>query len=64
CGTPVVATNVGCVETVIRNGETGYVVMDNAPRRLARKIGQLLSRPNGRLEAPQSIRASVSGFRW
>jgi D-inositol-3-phosphate glycosyltransferase len=64
CGTPVVATNVGCIETVIRNGETGYVVVDNAPRRLADKIARLLSMSNGKLEAPQSIRASVTGFSW
>jgi D-inositol-3-phosphate glycosyltransferase len=64
CGTPVVATNVGCVETVIRNGETGYVVIDNAPRRLADKIALLLSMSNGKLGTPQSIRASVTGFGW
>ncbi len=64
CGTPVVATRVGCVESVIRHGETGYVVMDNRPRRLADKIALLLSTSNGKLEAPQSIRESVNEFSW
>ena len=64
CGTPVVATKVGCVESVIREGETGYVVMDNAPRRLAEKIALLLSKSNERPESPESIRASVSSFSW
>ncbi len=64
CGTPVVATRVGCIESVIRHGETGYVVMDNTPRRLADKIALLLSLSNGKLGAPQSIRASVTGFSW
>jgi D-inositol-3-phosphate glycosyltransferase len=60
CGTPVVATKVGCVESVIRQGETGYVVNDNVPRRLADKIGLLLSTSR----SPDSIRASVSRYSW
>jgi len=60
CGTPVVATKVGCVESVIRQGETGYVVNDNVPRRLADKIGLLLSSSR----SPDSIRASVSRYSW
>lgn len=64
CGTPVVANKVGCIENVIRHGETGYVVMDNAPRRLADKIALLLSMSNGKLKSPQSIRASVTAFSW
>jgi len=64
CGTPVVANKVGCIENVIRHGETGYVVMDNAPRRLANKIALLLSMSNGKLKSPQSIRESVTAFSW
>jgi len=64
CGTPVVATKVGGVESVIRQGETGYVVIDNAPHRLAQKIALLLSRPNGDAESVNSMRASVSRFGW
>ena len=64
CGTPVVATKVGCVESVIRHGETGYMVIDNAPRHLAEKIALLLSMSNEKPESPQSIRASVTKFSW
>ncbi len=64
CGTPVLATRVGCVESVIRHGETGYVVTDNAPRRLADKISLLLSMSNEKAVPPQSIRASVTRFSW
>jgi D-inositol-3-phosphate glycosyltransferase len=64
CGTPVVATKVGCVENVIQNGKTGYMVIDNAPRRLADKIALLLSMSSKKPESPQSIRASVTGFSW
>jgi len=62
CGTPVVGTKVGVLESVIRQGETGYVVADNAPFRLADKIALLLSMP--KKEVNGSIRASVMGFSW
>ena len=64
CGTPVVATRVGCVESVVRHGETGYVVTDNTPGRLADRIGRVLSVPNKKARSRQSIRASVSRFSW
>ncbi len=64
CGTPVVATNVGGIKSVIQQGETGYVVIDNTPHRLANKIALLLSRPSPDTESILSIRASVSRFSW
>ena len=47
CGTPVVATQVGGAESVIRHGETGYVVRDNDPYSLADNISRLLSTSKG-----------------
>lgn len=64
CGTPVVATDVGDLKSIIRQGETGYVVIDNAPHRLAEKIALLLSRPSPDAKSALSIRASVSRFSW
>ena len=64
CGTPVVATRVGGATSIIRQGETGYVVKDNAPQRLAEKITLLLSRPNNSAESVNLMRASVAGFSW
>ena len=64
CGTPVVATDVGNLKSVIRQGETGYVITDNAPHRLADKIALLLSRPRANTKSIMSIRASVSRFSW
>jgi len=62
CGTPVIATRVGGMDSVIRQGETGYVVDDNAPHHLAEKIDQLLGVP--RRKDIDSIRAAVTGFSW
>jgi glycosyltransferase involved in cell wall biosynthesis len=59
-----VATDVGDLRNVIRQGKTGYVVIDNAPHRLADKIALLLSRPSPDTKAALSIRASVRRFSW
>jgi len=64
CGTPVVATDVGDFKNIIREGETGHVVRDNIPHRLADKIALLLSRPSTDKKSAQLIRATVSKFSW
>ena len=64
CGTPVVATNVGGAVSVIRQGETGYVLADNAPRHLAQKIAMLLSDSGVGVESADLARASVARFGW
>ena len=64
CGTPVVATNVGGLKSVIHQGDTGYIVMDNTPSHLADKIALLLAKPSPDTESTLSIRASVTGFSW
>jgi D-inositol-3-phosphate glycosyltransferase len=64
CGTPVVATDVGDLRSIIRQGETGYVVTNNSPRSLAPKLRQLLSVPGSDMKAALSIRKSVVGFGW
>ena len=64
CGTPVVATDVGNLKSLIHQRETGYVVIDNAPHRLADKIALLLSGLSTNTESTLSIRASVSKFSW
>jgi glycosyltransferase involved in cell wall biosynthesis len=55
---------VGGVESVVREGETGYVVEGNAPLRLADRMAALLSGPDADAQSASSIRASVLGFGW
>jgi D-inositol-3-phosphate glycosyltransferase len=64
CGTPVVATDVGHLKSIIRQGETGYVVTNNTPQGLADKIARLLSKPSPDAASALSIRASVIRFSW
>ncbi len=64
CGIPVVATDVGDLKNIIRQGETGYMVTDGSPRNLASKIALLLSKPSPDMESALSIRASVARLSW
>jgi D-inositol-3-phosphate glycosyltransferase len=64
CGTPVVANNVGDLKSIIHQGGTGYVVMDNAPHCLAEKIALLLSKSSPGMKSALSIRESVTRFSW
>jgi D-inositol-3-phosphate glycosyltransferase len=64
CGTPVVATDVGHHKDLIRQADTGYVIKDNDPRRLANKIALLLSRSGSSTESAQSIRGTVEKLSW
>jgi D-inositol-3-phosphate glycosyltransferase len=61
CGTPIVATKVGCIESVVNPGQNGYMVEDNVLLRLADRIDTLLSDST---ESADSIRASVDRFSW
>jgi len=62
CGTPVVATPVGAMPTLIRQGETGCLVPDGSPQSLAWGIETALTSCRGR--PPEAIRASVLSFGW
>jgi len=64
CGTPVVATEVGSAESIIRQGETGYIVTDNDSCHLADKMALLLSRSGRNTEVVDLARASVTKYSW
>jgi D-inositol-3-phosphate glycosyltransferase len=64
CGTPVVATDVGDLSNIIREGEAGYVIKENDPRILADKIKLVLSRPVSNRETTIGIRAPMVRFDW
>lgn len=46
CGTPVLATSVGAIPDIIKNGETGYIIENNSPGCIAENIIQALEDPN------------------
>jgi glycosyltransferase involved in cell wall biosynthesis len=43
CGTPVLATPVGAIPDVIKDGETGFIMEDNSPECIAKNIIRALN---------------------
>jgi D-inositol-3-phosphate glycosyltransferase len=64
CGTPVVANNVGDLQHIIRQGETGYVLLNNEPRAIACRLEAILSGKAARMENSAAISRSVTRFGW
>ncbi len=46
CGTPVLATPVGSIPEVIKDGETGFIMENNSPECIAQNIIRALHHPN------------------
>ena len=61
-GTPVVATKVGAMESILREGETGHVVSNGSPRSIADGIETFISRSHA--PSADEVRASVFKFSW
>ncbi len=61
CGTPVVATDVGNLKNIIRQGDTGFVVGGHEPGLLADEIDRQLSRSD---TDSMAVRESVSEYGW
>ncbi len=63
CGTPVVATDVGDLKHIIKSGETGCIVSDNSPEKLAEAVTSVMQfSPD--IESRLAIRSSVSRWAW
>lgn len=46
CGTPVLATAVGAIPDVIKDGETGFIMGNNSPECIAKNVIRALNHPN------------------
>ena len=46
CGTPVLATPVGAIPDVIKDGETGFIMENNSPECIAKNIIRALNHPD------------------
>ena len=46
CGTPVLATPVGCLPDLIKDGETGFVLEDQSPECIAKNVVRALEYPD------------------
>jgi D-inositol-3-phosphate glycosyltransferase len=63
CGTPVVATRAGGLTSVIRHGETGYL-LPRCPGFFAEKLDTLLRSPHLLAQMRRAARPSVQHFSW
>jgi glycosyltransferase involved in cell wall biosynthesis len=45
CGTPVLATPVGGIPDLIKDGKTGFILEDNSPRCIAENVFRALEHP-------------------
>jgi D-inositol-3-phosphate glycosyltransferase len=64
CGTPVVATPVGAVETIIRPGINGMIVDKPSRDRVARGIDRVLSAPFEGRRTRLAVRSTVAHCGW
>jgi D-inositol-3-phosphate glycosyltransferase len=64
CGTPVVATDVGAMRSILRDGETGQIVTPADPRPLAQAIETFISGSGPKKFSADRIRASVLKYGW
>ncbi|MBV9355508.1 MAG: glycosyltransferase [Chloroflexi bacterium] len=64
CGTPVVATRVGGLSTIVRDGETGMLVPWRDARLFADRLRTLLVDDRLRRRMARRARASVQRFDW
>jgi glycosyltransferase involved in cell wall biosynthesis len=46
CGTPVLATPVGAVPDIVKDGETGFIMENNSPEYIAENIVRALTHPD------------------
>ena len=46
CGTPVLATPVGAIPDVIKDGETGFILENNSQEYIAENVTRALEHPN------------------
>jgi D-inositol-3-phosphate glycosyltransferase len=64
CGTPVVATDVGAMDTIIHEGKTGAVVKTPSPLLLSKTIETFISPGFRSAPGRKEIRESVAGLGW
>ena len=63
CGTPVVATRAGGLMTVVRHGETGYLV-PRCPGFFAERLDALLQQPALLARMGEAARPSIDHLSW
>jgi D-inositol-3-phosphate glycosyltransferase len=64
CGTPVVTTRVGGMESIVWRDEIGYLLAADSPSHLAGKVAKVLSTCPSSVSVAALARESVASFGW
>jgi len=64
CGTPVVASRVGGLATIVSDGETGYLVNQHTPEAFAQRLDLLLSNDGLLRQMGKAAPSSVGQYSW
>ena len=64
CGTPVVASRVGGLNTFIKQGETGYLIPWRCPEPFAQRLEMLLANPALKDSMGRAARAQAQEMSW
>jgi D-inositol-3-phosphate glycosyltransferase len=64
CGTPVIATQVGGLSYLIKDGFTGYTIPDDDPRALEQSMTQLICKEDIRHQMSMNAIAYAKSYSW
>jgi glycosyltransferase involved in cell wall biosynthesis len=64
CGTPVVGTRVGGLQTLIEDGESGLLVPAGDYQALAESMAQVLTDPRLRMHLAHGARDRAEHYTW
>jgi D-inositol-3-phosphate glycosyltransferase len=64
CGTPVVATAVGGLREIVRDGESGYLVMRRDPKSFAAALSRVLADPGAQGRLGNNAVVQAHRFPW
>lgn len=64
CGTPVVASRVGGLAQLVKDGLTGFTILDHSERAFAERIAQLLDHPRLRAQFGRRGRLLAHNYSW
>jgi D-inositol-3-phosphate glycosyltransferase len=64
CGTPVIASDVGGLGFLVRDGETGFTVPDGEPDKLCEKLSLLLDDRVLRKEMGKRAEEAAQEYDW
>ena len=64
CGTPVVASQVGGLAFLVKDGVTGYTVPAGDPEALCSRLSAIIENPDLRREMSEQAAAFAGGYSW